>query len=420
MLHFARSISENPVYMDQAQGGKRSDVLTVESCLKPVLEDANANDEYLKKYTPHIAKQWKPYDNGAIMKPPPGKVTWNQSCKKIEKIEKCLKPIGTLSRYKEQQLPEIAQNAYRYVNLGVIMCKHKDVLIKNGNCINEELFRNEKLECGLEKRWDLLREKDNHLYYACEESVSRCLYTSDMWERSCGKEVADVFRKLSEELVRLETINTEKDTKKRYVASLGVPDQAQYAHEAMGDYLDDLKSVWPAMKTCEGFPLSKYNLRKFVRHRDALEVICHRAHGKAFSRLAPLLSPLKRVAFGLKSWVEATKRICDMQHHEFQDRTEEILKCTNGEDEIFHCYKGIYLSMFQVMIMNGLKNPSLVALGQVSKEVYKKASYCAQDVYLGLRDTCGVEVMETLKDLREMLTINIKAMVYTQEGVNRK
>ena len=104
--------------------------------------------------------------------------------------------------------------------------------------------------------------------------------------------------------------------------------------------------------------------------------------------------------------------ICNMGYNRFMDLAGHIEHCTDGKDELFPCYKGLYIDM---QMSWGLLTASRLwshaygnNLGATYRAIYPKIKRCSKLVYDHLSKTCrhGPPVVRLIQDIRTVLSIS--------------
>ena len=105
-------------------------------------------------------------------------------------------------------------------------------------------------------------------------------------------------------------------------------------------------------------------------------------------------------------WIQSAKHICNMGYDRFMDISAHIEHCTDGKDQLFPCYKGLYIDR---TISWGLLTASrLWGFGGTYRSIYPRIKQCSKLVYDHLSKTCrhGPPVVRLIKDIRTVLSIS--------------
>ena len=105
-------------------------------------------------------------------------------------------------------------------------------------------------------------------------------------------------------------------------------------------------------------------------------------------------------------WIQSAERICNMGYDRFMDISAHIEHCTDGKDQLFPCYKGLYIDR---TISWGLLTASrLWGFGGTYRSIYPRIKQCSKLVYDHLSKTCrhGPPVVRLIKDIRTVLSIS--------------
>ena len=161
-------------------------------------------------------------------------------------------------------------------------------------------------------------------------------------------------------------------------------------------------------KECQivDYPLNHCH-KKNIWRRDAFNIFCHEVTNIMVPQLE-LYLPL----CDFDEWIQSVERICNMGYDRFMDLAGHIDHCTDGKDELFPCYKGLYVDL---RMSWGLFTASRLMsyfcynnLGATYCAIYPRIKQCSKLVYDHLSKTCrhGPPVVRLIQDIRTVLSIS--------------
>ena len=127
--------------------------------------------------------------------------------------------------------------------------------------------------------------------------------------------------------------------------------------------------------------------------------------------IAPQLEPYLPLC-DFDEWIQSAERICNMGYDRFMDLAGHIEHCTDGKDELFPCYKGLYIDMKMSWGLLTASRLWKVAyfdnLGATYRAIYPRIKQCSKLVYDHLSKTCrhGPPVVRLIQDIRTVLSIS--------------
>ena len=264
------------------------------------------------------------------------------------------------------------------------------------------------------------------LYKSFVETVSavyECIYTRGQWKRACGEIVDMTINALKNQFIHLMRTYPKFFLQNNGGAALfsfcnrckpgsNIKTYTQVESmisNAIFSLLFDSQSQ-DIFKTCSpvDYPLNKCHTQHIWR-RDVFSMFCHKVNFMIAPQLEPHL-PLCDFA----EWIQSAKRICNMEYDKFMDMAGHMYHCTDGKDELFPCYKGLFLDRSfswglvtaSRLWSNYYKNENKI--GAVYRAVYLRIKQCSYLVYDHLSRTCrfGSTVVTFIQDLRTVLYIN--------------
>ena len=97
----------------------------------------------------------------------------------------------------------------------------------------------------------------------------------------------------------------------------------------------------------------------------------------------------------------------------FMDMSSHIARCTNDQDELFPCYKGVHMDRLSWGLLSAGRNWESRRTGTsyagIYPQVYHKIKMCSLRLYDHLHQTCrhGPPVAQLIQDLRVVLQIDV-------------
>ena len=400
----------------------------------PFLDWMSGND-FQYDYLVNISYQWDPLNHHDYLYwwKYEGPEAWRAGCHFSNTIHRCLQPvmeekIDLNYYYKKEQALLITKSLF-YLTL----CKHENVLINNAVCIHNRMLSDDVLRCSgvigwirgsrflilnkqLSQTWNTMFYKS---YGNALSAVYECIYTRGQWKRACGEEVDMTMNKIKNEFIQL--IKTYTRITAAYEVIYGnICDRCKeesnlkvfkHLNEIIVRMLKDLlfyNQSPDLYKECHlvDYPLNHCHIKNIWR-RDLFNIFCH----NVTFLVAPQLNP--HLPFGdLDEWIESAERICNMGYERMMDLAGHIEHCTDGKDELFPCYKGLYIDNYMSW---GLITASRLwdysnrnKLGTTYKAIYPRIKECSKLVNDHLSNTCrhGPPVVRLIQDLRNVLMFN--------------
>ena len=425
------------------EAGKREIIIgkAVQCVLDTLPLDMLKGDNlFTNKFMMNISSQWDPLNPHDYLMWPvyDGPEAWAASCHFSSTIKQCLEPIIksgiTLLTALPEQYSSILTSALYFMTL----CEQQQSILtnpttNNAECVHQRMLSDDVLRCHGILGWlngnPFIISNINYpdLDYKwitnALSSVYECIYKRGNWRHSCGSEVEAMmgnltksFSNLAKLTVRMKSTFSIVDT---HICDICKPgsDLTNY------DRLNKLRSTILAnlwfrnqspylFRQCKevNYPLNQCHLRLIWR-RDVYAMFCHQVK----SVIIPVFTPhLPLCDFG--DWMRSASRICDMGYQMFMDTASHIARCTKDQDELFPCYKGLYIGSLSWglvsagrMWLYGYKN------GFSYRTVYNRVKSCVPHVYDHLRQspTCRpgpLLVVQLIQDLRVVLMIDVPAI----------
>ena len=387
-------------------------------CIKdtiPFTDWASAND-FTYDYIVNISYQWDPLNHHDYLYwwKYEGPEAWRAGCHFSDTIHRCLQPImeekTDLDYHWKEEYAQMITSSLYYLTL----CKHENVLINNAVCIHNRILSDDVLRCTgiigwsrgnqflfmnkrISQNWNTVVYKSlgNVLAAAYE-----CIYTRGQWKRACGEEVNVAIGQIKNQFIHLlktftrltdgypqaplatmcDRCNKKSDLKvfKQFNGII---------YNMLYDLLFDNQSPY-IYKECHlvDYPLNKCHTQNIWR-RDLFNMFCHNVTFLVAPQLKPYL-PL----CDFDEWIESAERICNMGYDRMMDLAGHIEHCTDGKDELFPCYKGLYIDR---MMSWGLITASRLwiyespnKLGITFQAINPRIKQCSKLVYDHLSNTC--------------------------------
>ena len=401
----------------------------------PFTDWASGND-YGYDYLVNISYQWDPLNHHDYLYwwKYEGPEAWRAGCHFSDTIHRCIQPIMEekidLNYYsKEQPVVVIIKSLY-YLTL----CKYENVLINNAVCIHNRMLSDDVLRCSGVLGWIrgnsllILNKKLSQTFNTMFvksfvnvlSAVFECIYTRGQWKRACGEEVDVAISQIKNQFIHLIKTYTRLTAEYGDITYVTMCDRCneesnlkvfEHFNRIITNMLKDLlfDNQSPALyKECHlvDYPLNHCHTQNFWR-RDLFNMFCHNVTFLVAPQLKPLL-PL----CDLNEWIESAERICNMGYDRMMDLAGHIEHCTDGKDELFPCYKGLYVDGWMSW---GLITASRLwgyaytnKLGITFQAIYPRIKQCSKLVYDHLSNTCrhGPPVVRLIQDLRTVLMFN--------------
>ena len=408
-------------------------------CIKNIIPstDMMSGNDYLYDYIVNISYQWDPLNHYDYLHwwKYDGPEAWRAGCHFSDTIHLCLQPVMEekidLNYYSKEQPVVLTIKSLYYLTL----CKHKNVLINNAVCIHNRMLSDDVLRCSgvlgwirgnpflitnkqLSRTWFTMVVKSFGKVYS---AVYECIYTRGKWKRACGEEVDMTMNKIKNQFIQLIKTYTLLTAEYAGIIRAGlVCDRCKeksnlkvYRHfnDIIFNMLKDLlldNSCPDLYKQCHlvDYPLNHCHTQNFWR-RDLFNMFCHNVTFLVAPKLKPYL-PL----CDFDEWIESAERICNMGYDRMMDLAGHIEHCTDGKDELFPCYKGLYIDnlmswgMITASRVWGYSFPN--KLGTTYQVLYPRIKQCSKLVSDHLSNTCrhGPPVVRLIQDLRTVLMFN--------------
>ena len=401
----------------------------------PFTDWVSGND-YAYDYIVNISYQWDPLNHHDYLYwwKYEGPEAWRAGCHFSDTIHRCLQPIMEekidLNYYwKDVQVHTIKSSLY-YLTL----CEHENVLINNAVCIHNRMLSDDVLRCSgvlgwmkgniflifnkmLSHTWNTMVLKS---FGNVPSAVYECIYTRGQWKRACGEEVDMTINKIKNQFIHL--IKTYIRLSSTFTGIIFGPmcnrcneesnlKVFEHINHIIVSMLKDLlfNNQSPALyKECHlvDYPLNHCHIKNMWR-REIFNMFCH----KVTNIMAPQVKPHLPLC-DFDEWIESAERICNMGYDRMMDLAGHIEHCTDGKDELFPCYKGVYIDTFMSW---GMITASRVwgykyfnSLGFTYQTIYPRIKQCSKLVYDHLSNTCrhGPPVVRLIQDLRTVLMFN--------------
>ena len=409
------------------------------SCIKNTIphEDWMSGNDFLYDYMVNISYQWDPLNHHDYLHwwKYDGPEAWRAGCHFNDTIHRCIQPVMEqkidLNKYWEgKPAKNIIQSLY-YLTL----CEHQAVLSDNAVCIHNRMLSDDVLRCSGVIGWDMGNfllylnkqyETGHDKKYMIDKSdasvsiaVFQCIYTKGQWKRACGESVDQTISII---------VNKFIDIMKKFMTFDSI---YQNLNDAICDrckkgsnlktfkIFSDMKYILlqsllyenqsPVLfKECNivDYPLNHCHIKNIWR-RDVFNMFCH----QVTNIMAPQLEPYLPLC-DFDEWIQSAERICNMGYDRFMDLAGHIEHCTDGKDELFPCYKGLYIDRYMswgLLTASRLWNYGYYYnLGDTYRTIYPRIKQCSKLVYDHLSKTCrhGPPVVRLIQDMRTVLIIS--------------
>ena len=407
-------------------------------CIKSTipLTDLRSGNDYIYDYLVNISYQWDPLNHHDYLYwwKYEGPEAWRAGCHFSDTIRRCLQPIMEekidLDNYDQEEQATVITRSLFYLTL----CKHENVLINNAVCIHNRMLSDDVLRCSGVLGWSngnpllIFNKRLSQTWFTMKyksfgnalSAVYKCIYTRGQWKRACGEEVDMTMSKIKNQFIHLIKTYTLLTAAYSEIIIMGMCDRCNeesnfkvfkhfdaIIYKMLKDLLFDNQSP-DLYKECHlvDYPLNHCHIKNFWR-RDLFNMFCHNVTFLVAPQLKPYL-PL----CDFDEWIESAERICNMGYDRMMDLAGHIEHCTDGKDELFPCYKGLYIDDYMSW---GLITASRVWIyGYVNKigitfqAIYPRIKQCSKLVYDHLSNTCrhGPPVVRLIQDLRTVLRFN--------------
>ena len=406
------------------------------SCIKNVIphEDWWSGNEYLYDYMVNISYQWDPLNHHDYLHwwKYDGPEAWRAGCHFNDTIHRCIQPVMEqkidLNYYKLLKSAETIAQSLFYLTL----CEHQAVLTDNAVCIHNRMLSDDVLRClgvigwkrgnfmmYLNKRFG---RDSMYIYDSSKASVHiavyQCIYIRGQWKRACGESVDQTISKIVNKFIQivkgLKSVNIYENVNQAMCDRCKNGSNLKtFKHfnnmktELLGSLLYCNQSPY-LFKECQivDYPLNHCHIKNIWR-RDVSNMFCY----QVTNIMAPQLEPyLPLCDFG--EWIQSAERICNMGYDRFMDLAGHIEHCTDGKDELFPCYKGLYIDMkmsWGLLTASRLWHFAYIKnLGATYRAIYPRIKQCSKQVYDHLSKTCrhGPPVVRLIQDIRTVLSIS--------------
>ena len=396
-----------------------------------------SGNDFLYDYILNISYQWDPLNHHDYLHwwKYDGPEAWRAGCHFSDTIHRCLQPVMEEKielNYYWNDVSAIIKSFY-YLTL----CEHQTVLEGNAVCIHNRMLSDDVLRCSGVIGWQFGNSLMylNKYFYAGSDfmfrmdvssanviiAIYQCIYTRGQWNRACGEIADETISKIVKDFTKLE---------KKYLF-MNLTSGQQNFNRAMcnkckeGSNLKAFKifnkmkfdMLWILLyenqspelfKECQivDYPLNHCHIKNIWR-RDIFNMFCH----QVTNIMAPQLEPYLPLC-DFDEWIQSAERICNMGYDRFMDLAGDIEHCTDGKDELFPCYKGLYIDR---RMSWGLLTASRLwgfryinKLGATYRSIYPRIKQCSKLVYDHLSKTCrhGPPVVRLIQDIRTVLSIS--------------
>ena len=407
------------------------------SCIKNVIPHKNwmSGNAYLYDYIVNISYQWDPLNHHDYLHwwKYDGPEAWRAGCHFSDTIRRCLQPIMEekidLNYYKFRNSAHNIVRSMFYLTL----CEHQTVLEGNSVCIHHRMLSDDVLRCSGVFGWRrgnfmmYLKKQfgrdDIYIYVSSVASVQiavyQCTYIRGQWKRACGESVDQTISIIVNKSIQIvkgfksvniyENINQvmcDRCKKGSNLKTFKVFTDMKFSL-IFESLLYDNQSPY-LFKECQlvDYPLNHCHIKNIWR-RDVFNMFCH----QVTNIMAPQLEPYLPLC-DFDEWIQSAERICNMGYDRFMDLASHIEHCTDGKDELFPCYKGLYIDMkmsWGLLTASRLWSHAYVNnLGATYRAIYPKIKQCSKLVYDHLSKTCrhGPPVVRLIQDIRTVLSIS--------------
>ena len=406
------------------------------TCIKNTIphEDWMSGNDFFYDYLVDISYQWDPLNHHDYLHwwKYDGPEAWRAGCHFNDTIHRCLQPVMErkidLTHYRlNKYTTDVVQSLF-YLTL----CEHQSVLANNAVCIHNRMLSDDVLSCSGVLAWRMgnlymyfyrflgLVPDPSYIVYRSNanvySAVYSCIYTRGQWKRACGESVDETIYKIANEFSSIvkysiygsdDMIRSTLCDRCKNGSNLKIFEHFSIMKlNLLGTLLFMNQSPF-LFKECQivDYPLNHCHIKNIWR-REVFNLFCHQVNVVIAPQLEPIL-PL----CDFDEWIQSAERICNMGYDRFMDIAGHIEHCTDGKDELFPCYKGLYID---TMMSWGLITASRVwtfyygnDLGTIYRAVYPRIKECSKLVYDHLSRTCrhGPVVVRLIQDIRTVLSI---------------
>ena len=411
------------------------------SCIRNIIphEDMWSGNDFLYDYILNIAYQWDPLNHHDYLHwwKYDGPEAWRAGCHFSNTIHRCLQPVMEekidLNYYSKDVPAVIITKSLFYLTL----CEHQAVLADNSVCIHNRMLSDDVLRCSgvigwnwgnvllyLNKQFATHSDTYNMIYKSEARviiAVYQCIYTRGQWKRACGERVdqtisiivkgfTEIVTKYLSMIIVTMNQNINQDICNRCKKGSNLKTFKRFnlmKSELLNSLLYENQSPY-LFKECQlvDYPLNHCHIKNIWR-RDVFNMFCH----KVTNIMAPQLEPYLPLC-DFDEWIQSAERICNMGYDRFMEIAGHIEHCTDGKDELFPCYKGLFIDMemsWGLLTASRLWGSFLENnLGATYRAIYPKIKQCSKLVYDHLSKTCrhGPPVVRLIQDIRTVLSIS--------------
>ena len=406
------------------------------SCINNTIpyKDMMSGNDYFYDYMVNISYQWDPLNHHDYLHwwKYDGPEAWRAGCYFSDTIRRCLQPVMEekidLNYYKFRKSAQIIVQSLFYLTL----CAHQGVLADNAVCIHNRMLSDDVLRCSGVIGWNRGNElmclnkqfgRDYMYIYvssvaSVQIAVYQCIYIRGQWKRACGETVDETISQIVNKFIQIvkgfKSVNIYQNVnevmcdrckKGSNLKTFKVFSDMKFS--LLKSLLYDNQSPF-RFKECQlvDYPLNHCHIKNIWR-RDVFNMFCH----QVTNIMAPMLEPYLPLC-DLDEWIQSAERICNMGYDRFMDLAGHIEHCTDGKDELFPCYKGLYIDY---KMSWGLLTASRLwshaygnNLGATYRAIYPRIKQCSKLVYDHLSKTCrhGPPVVRLIQDIRTVLSIS--------------
>ena len=409
------------------------------SCIKNVIphEDWMSGNDFYYDYIVNISYQWDPLNHHDYLHwwKHDGPEAWRAGCHFNDTIHRCLQPVMEeridLNKYWEAIPAKRIVDSLYYLTL----CEHQAVLADNAVCIHNQILSDDVLRCSGVIGWN----RGNKLMYLNKQfetgpdvgymmdksdasvimAVYQCVYTKGQWKRACGESVDQTISKIVNKFINIMKDFIKFDHMYQNVNNVICDRCKKGSNLKTFKHFDSMKESLlfsllyenqsPVLfRECQivDYPLNHCHIKNIWR-RDIFNMFCH----QVTNIMAPQLEPLLPLC-DFDEWIQSAGRICNMGYDRFMDLAGHIEHCTDGKDELFPCYKGLYINQYMswgLLTASRLWSHGYVNnLGATYHAIYPRIKQCSKLVYDHLYKTCrhGPPVVRLIQDIRTVLSIS--------------
>ena len=401
-------------------------------------EDWMSGNDFFYDYIVNISYQWDPLNHHDYLHwwKYDGPEAWRAGCHFSDTIRRCLQPVMEekidFNKYWEFRPAMLIGKSLYYLAL----CEHQAVLADNAVCIHNRMLSDDVLRCSgvfgwnwgnplmyYNKQYDT---RHKYMKYVSDKALSslsiavyQCIYTRGQWKRACGESVdetmsiivnkfIDIVKEFNSFSVVYQLLNQAICDRCKEGSNL---ETFKHLNNMKFDVLQSLLygNQSPFLfKECQlvDYPLNHCHMKNIWR-REVFNMFCH----NVTNNIAPQLEPYLPMC-DFDEWIQSAERICNMGYDRFMDITGHIEHCTDGKDELFPCYKGLFIDMemsWGLLTASRIWSHAYVKHeGVTYRAIYPRIKQCSKLVYDHLSVTCrhGPPVARLIQDIRTVLSIS--------------